>query len=261
MNYLLRILLLLIGVLLGTACSKQQPDSAEPHVHQAATPEVSGPTELDYVLSVTGKGGEQSSLPMLVLIHGYGGTPEKMLQSFGAISHTARVVSLRGDPAPRRGFLWFPIRVRDPDIDRLAAGLEASGTRIASQIELLRSRYPTLGKPVVAGFSQGGMIAVELGLRHPNTVGAAVILSGYYPPQSFPATGPSPSAPPLFAIHGTADSVLPVDDMRSLIMHVNSLGYGLKHWEYEGMEHGLNNDAHSRAMALIQEQLQVQSGL
>jgi dipeptidyl aminopeptidase/acylaminoacyl peptidase len=65
----------------------------------------------------------------------------------------------------------------------------------------------------------------------------------------------------MLAIHGTADDVLPVEGMRTAIAHVNALGYGIKHWEYEGMQHGLAEEAHRRAMELMQGELDAQSAL
>jgi phospholipase/carboxylesterase len=261
MSSLLRALILLACCLLVGGCSWGKPEGVEAPTPTARLARTSSVQEIDYVMSLTGDAREGATLPMLVLIHGYGGTPEKMLQSFGNLSGSARVISLRGGRSPHRGFIWFPIRVRDPDLERLSAGLSAAGVRVAAQLEVLTSRYSTRGKPVVAGFSQGAMIAFELGLRHPDSLGASLILAGYYPPQSFPNEGPTPSTPPMLVIHGTADDVLPVEGMRAAIAHVNSLGYGIKHWEYEGMQHGLTEEAHGRAMELIQRELDAQSAL
>ena len=253
-------LFLLIAMVAG-GCSFSRVDSSVEVAGEQAALAAQETKELDYLLAMGGGASAASEVPMLVLIHGYGGTPEKMLRSFGDVTRPTRVVSLRGDPAPGRGFVWFPVRVQDPDIARLAAGLERAGTRIASQLEVLVSRYPTLGKPVIAGFSQGGMLAIELGLKHPEGVGAAVILSGYYPPQSYPREGPGEWSPPLLSIHGTADAVLPIAYMREAITEIRGKGYPVERWEYDGMEHAMSGAAHQKAMSLIAQQLELQSAL
>jgi pimeloyl-ACP methyl ester carboxylesterase len=54
----------------------------------------------------------------------------------------------------------------------------------AVQADLLRAACRRLGleRPVVVGHSFGSTVALELALRHPESVGAVVLLSGYYFP-------------------------------------------------------------------------------
>jgi phospholipase/carboxylesterase len=259
MNSPLRSLFLVMLLVCGCSFPKAVPTEEVPP--ESLAPVAQKTKELDYLVALTGDVSAEAAAPMLVLIHGYGGTPEKMLKSFENLPGPARVVSLRGDPTPRRGFVWFPVRVQDPDIERLASGLTHAGARIAKQLEVLVERYPTLGRPVIAGFSQGGMLAVELGLKHPERVGASIVLSGYYPPLSYPTEGPGEWSPPFFSVHGTADPVLPIAAMREAIAAIEGRGYNVKHWEYEGMEHGLSAAAHGQAMGVMSQQLAVQSAL
>jgi phospholipase/carboxylesterase len=140
----------------------------------------------------------------------------------------------------------------------LAKDLKTTAGDIAKQLDELSIRFPTKGKPVVVGFSQGAMIALELALWHPEVLGGGLVLSGYYPEQLYPTERSPESRPPLFSIHGTADEVLPIVHMRTIIAHANQLGYGIEHREYEGMAHGLDGQAHRQAMMLMERLLREQ---
>jgi phospholipase/carboxylesterase len=65
---------------------------------------------------------------------------------------------------------------------------------------------------VLAGFSQGGAIALFAGLRHPERLAGILALSTYLP---LPATlvaeaHPANAAVPVFMAHGTFDQVVPL---------------------------------------------------
>ena len=77
----------------------------------------------------------------------------------------------------------------------------------------------------------------------------------------WPGQGPGEWSPPFFSVHGTADPVLPIAAMREAIAAIEGRGYNVKHWEYEGMEHGLSAAAHGQAMGVMSQQLAVQSAL
>ncbi len=92
---------------------------------------------------------------------------------------------------------WFDIRSLQLDKDVDAEGIARSSVAIA---ELAAAQ----GLPVVlAGFSQGGLIALHTALQH-DTAGAMIALSTWYP------FTPPTTALPVFMAHGTADEIVPL---------------------------------------------------
>ena len=69
------------------------------------------------------------------------------------------------------------------------------------------------GRVVIGGFSQGGAMALFAGLRHAEALAGVMCLSGYL---LLPATLAAEAAEanrstPVFAAHGTADDVVPLE--------------------------------------------------
>lgn len=77
----------------------------------------------------------------------------------------------------------------------------------------LRSLSSTTGIPlektILAGFSQGGAMTLEVGLSLP--LAGLIVLSGYLHPQQI---APAAPFPPVLMIHGTQDYVVPVSAAR-----------------------------------------------
>ena len=68
------------------------------------------------------------------------------------------------------------------------------------------------GRVVLGGFSQGGAMALFAGLRHPETLAGVMCLSGYLLlPETLAAAGTEANrSTPVFAAHGTADEMVPL---------------------------------------------------
>src|SRR6202008_4520688 len=83
---------------------------------------------------------------------------------------------------------WYDIRENDfnerADID----GVKQSQAQIEALIARERARGVAARRIVLAGFSQGGAIALHAGLRHPERLAAIVALSTYViAPNTLPA--------------------------------------------------------------------------
>jgi len=107
---------------------------------------------------------------------------------------------------------WYDIAMNDisrlPDED----GIRASQAAVERLIARERDRGIAGNRIVLAGFSQGGAIALQTGLRHANRLGGIVALSTYLPLEdSLDAEASSANrATPIFMAHGTDDPVVPV---------------------------------------------------
>jgi phospholipase/carboxylesterase len=121
-----------------------------------------------------------------------------------------RAVTINGGMVMRA---WYDIT----HIDGSGRGADAGQVRAsAEQIEALLARERQRGVPaertVLAGFSQGGAMALHVGTRHPQRLGGILVLSGYEVlPQlrEAEASAANRDTPLLFA-HGTQDPLVPV---------------------------------------------------
>jgi len=107
---------------------------------------------------------------------------------------------------------WYD--VVDADIARRAdaAGVHESEKILRDYIDTeIASGFPP-ERIVVAGFSQGGAIALHSGLRYPERLAGILGISCYLPlPRAISEErAQANAATPMFMAHGTQDSVIPV---------------------------------------------------
>ncbi|TMH72391.1 MAG: alpha/beta fold hydrolase [Betaproteobacteria bacterium] len=119
-------------------------------------------------------------------------------------------------------------------------GVRASQVLIEALIAREKERGTKAGRLVLAGFSQGGAIALHAGLRDPERIAGIMALSAYVP------VGEKLSAErstanrdvPIFMGHGSDDPIIPLvraEQSRNLL---KSLGYPVEWHEY-GMPHSV----------------------
>jgi phospholipase/carboxylesterase len=113
-------------------------------------------------------------------------------------------------------------------------GVRASQAAIGRLIEREVARGIATESIVLAGFSQGGAIALQTGLRYPRRLAGVMALSTYLPlADSLPLeAAPANTATPVFMAHGTQDPVVPYamgSGSRDLL---KSMGYQVEWREY-----------------------------
>lgn len=118
-----------------------------------------------------------------------------------------RPVTLNGGMAMRA---WYDILTLDRDGPADEAGIRASAALLDDLVALERERGVAAEKIVVAGFSQGGAIALHAGLRAQQPLAGIMALSTYLPLRSSFEHEVAVSDLPIFMAHGTLDPVLPM---------------------------------------------------
>jgi len=105
---------------------------------------------------------------------------------------------------------WYDLRAADVNARADVAGVRASRDRIEALIAAEKARGVKPNRIVLAGFSQGGVIALYAGLRHAERLGGIVGLSTYVvDPDSLAKEASPPNRDvPIFMAHGTQDPVV-----------------------------------------------------
>ncbi len=113
-------------------------------------------------------------------------------------------------------------------------GVRASQRAIEALIEREKKRGLTAGEIVLAGFSQGGAMALQTGLRHPERLAGLLVLSSFLPlPDTLAAeASPANRDVPIFMAHGTHDPLIPVSRARDSRDRLLALGYRVQWREY-----------------------------
>lgn len=142
-----------------------------------------------------------------------------------------RPVTLNGGMAMRA---WYDIYSLDRNDQVDEAGMRAS---IAQVEQLIAIQLDAGLRPcdiVLAGFSQGGAIALNAALRYPLALAGVMALSTYLPLQGSFADEAADAnrAAPVFMAHGTFDPVLTPDMGRQAYDYLTARDYSVEWHEY-----------------------------
>ena len=138
---------------------------------------------------------------------------------------------------------WYDISYGDLEGKSRQAdekGVRASQAEIEKLIAREVARGIRANKIVIAGFSQGGAIALHTGLRHAAPLAGIMALSTYLPaPHTLPAeAAPANRDIALFYAHGSDDQVIPIAMAETSRQTLSAAGYAVDWHEYP-MQHSV----------------------
>jgi len=138
---------------------------------------------------------------------------------------------------------WYDIL--GPQIDRREdeTGIRQSQSQVEALIEREVARGTARSRIVLAGFSQGGAITLQAGLRQREPLAALVVLSAYLPlaPSAASEAAAASRPVPIFMAHGRDDTVVPIDRGRASREALAALGCRVQWHEYV-MPHSVCED-------------------
>jgi phospholipase/carboxylesterase len=174
------------------------------------TAEASAPDAgLEFVEMITGGANTSETLPMIVAIHGLGDRPEALRMLFDGFESRARVILPRAPSVWGDGHSWFEVDPRRGADSVRAEALASAESLLAAHLAAWTRTRPTIGKPIVTGFSQGGMLSFLLAVRHPELIDRAYPLGGWLPESLWPPPERARAIAPILAFHGAEDRVVP----------------------------------------------------
>ena len=180
---------------------------------------------------------------LVVLLHGYGANGDDLIALAdgwrGWLPQAAFVAPNAPETIPgMMGALqWFPLTVRDAN--ERWRGVVAARPALDRFLDAELARY-RLGpeRLVLAGFSQGTMLALHVGLRRSASPAAVVGYSGLL-------AGPEhlseiAARPPVLLIHGEADDLIPVDALHSAREQLAAAGIAVEWHVRPNLGHGID---------------------
>lgn len=188
---------------------------------------------LRYVLKVPRGGADTTPRPMVVLIHGRGADANDladlapMLDTREGCRFVFPNAPRPFEPAPGMTFGWTWFDGWPPE----QKSVEASRAILLRFLDEITGLYPTTHL-VVAGFSQGAMMAFDAGLRTSQDVAGIIGMSGGLYETDLPDLAGHAKMPVLIA-HGSIDEVVPVTYARRARNILEDAGYPVEYHEYE----------------------------
>lgn len=137
---------------------------------------------------------------------------------------------------------WYDIASESIDQQQDEQGIRASQTDVEALIAQEIARGIAPGRIFLAGFSQGGAIALQTALRQSAPLAGVLALSTYLPLADLArheATSASRTTP-IFMAHGRNDPVIALATGSASAAQLRSLGYTVAWHEY-AMQHSVND--------------------
>ncbi len=208
-------------------------------------------------------------LPLVVVLHGRGDRGDSFIDVPALINPTDYrfVFPTAGLPLPGAYFEWFRF-------DSLNIGPKATLARVGvtKLLDELRGRFnTTAGRTALAGFSQGGMMTLDVGLRYPQKLAGLVALSSFLvadapfswanPGDAQAYYGRDPKLKsvlataaaqkvPVFIGHGIYDPVVPVLAGRATRDLLQGAGLPVEYYEFQG-GHEFSRDELAKVKAFL----------
>jgi phospholipase/carboxylesterase len=174
--------------------------------------------ERDTILYVPEGLALNAPIPLMVMFHGAGGFPEKVLPFLEEHAERHKFLLL----APHSTFVTWDIVIggNGPDLERLDKAL----TEVAS-------RYPIDPQRLAfAGFSDGASYALSTGITNGDIVTHVIAFSG-----GFMTIFMQEGTPQVFIAHGLIDEQLPIETSgRANAAKLKAAGYEVEYVEFNG---------------------------
>ena len=204
-------------------------------------------------------------LSSIIWLHGLGADGHDFEPLVPHLGLEGRGVRFVFPHAPRRavtinmGLLmpaWFDVRTQDFGADIDTAGIRTSVAQLEALIARERERGVATERILLAGFSQGGVIALSTALRHPEPLAGALGLSTFLPVESLAEGDLSPvnAGLPIFMGHGDEDSMIPIEWAEGARDRLQALGHPMT-WKAYPMAHQVNAEEIADIAAWIRGRL------
>lgn len=138
---------------------------------------------------------------------------------------------------------WYDIKSFTPAGRADRTGTVESSRRVADYIDHERQLGVAPARVVLAGFSQGGAVALYAGLRYPERLAGILAMSCYLPfPETLAAEKSAANADvPILLCHGRGDPVVPIGMGLEAREELKANGYAPE-WRDYPMQHAVCMD-------------------
>lgn len=163
---------------------------------------------------------------LLLLLHGWAQEPQALAPLADALRAgfpQAAILVPEGPSAAdggRRGRMWYSIEGLNSDPVDPAEWPRRVQAQLGALHDWVRAQQRRLGVPAAAtclgGFSQGGVLSLELVARHDGIAGRVLAFGARF--AELPEAAPRQTT--LHFFHGDADRVFPVEHLRHTLRHL-----------------------------------------
>jgi len=185
----------------------------------------------------------EAARSLVILLHGYGSNGDDLISLApywrGVLPGAAFVAPNAPEPCPGapEGYQWWPIT----SLDR--AQRAAGAARAAPILDaFIDAELARLGlddsRLALVGFSQGTMMALQVGPARPRAIAGIVGYSGMLADEA--ALAAAPGRPPILLIHGDADPMIPLVGFSAAKAALIRAGFTVESHVSHGLGHSID---------------------
>jgi phospholipase/carboxylesterase len=164
--------------------------------------------DVDVLEVVLGRVDFDARLPLVMRIHGRSSDWQLPSGSYADIDAPYRLIVPRGTVQVGEKRAWAVPSVRNNKPAQLEAEITVAADRLVEVLKHFRSLRRSVGEPIVTGFSQGGMVALAMAVRHPDAVGTALPMAAHLVVPVEPGRLTAARLPEIHALHGATDAIV-----------------------------------------------------
>ena len=173
--------------------------------------------------------------PIVVLMHGFSATSKDLAPLASAINSRDYIYAFPQAPIEMRmglgglGYAWAPISG-----DGISEYINNAKNMINKFLDELCRLYGNDDtKLVLGGFSQGAMMALEVGLTRSDIICGIISCSGWMHTSQLDIGDRSNNQQAIFIGHGALDDIVPIQKSIETMKKLSSVGYSTQFREYD----------------------------
>ena len=181
---------------------------------------------------------------MVIFLHGYGSNGDDLISLAPYWQAGLPQVVFLSPNAPQPcpgapgGYQWWGLTSFTPE--SRVAGVRQAAPVLDAFIDDMLARYGlTEDRLALVGFSQGTMMALQVGLRRRRQLAGVIGYSGMLAEAPDPATG-SFTKPPVLLVHGDADPMIPVTALPQAQAALQAVGVEVATHVSRGLGHSID---------------------
>ena len=207
-----------------------------------------------YVTQLLGNADGETPLPLIIPLHFMGGSPAQILPILlHDFDYPARVIAPYGLHTFETQFAWFPEDLYKKSEAEQGAFLDLVVTVLLENTAVWMDKFPTIGKPVFLGVSQGGDICFTLAAKHSDQFSLCLPIAGRLLTDEIETK----DNPGIIRIHqGQDDPIVSIESARSATEQLKTAQLDVELKEYEGAGHEVSLDMREAIHADIRATLE-----
>lgn len=196
--------------------------------------------KLTYETYLTGKASSSDELPMIIPLHFMGSNPDQIFDILlNGFNCSTRVIAPYGQYKHAEQYSWFPDSLYDENERDQGRFIDEITGLLLENVESWTQEFPTRGKPIYLGVSQGGDMCFTLASRYGNRFRLCLPIAGRLLVEEIIQKR---NAGAVRIHHGEKDPIVPIARAREATQQLLSAGVNVALREYAGIGHAVPSE-------------------